>query len=484
MKSIEEILQNANVRLISGDIETQISGITSSSRDIEVGFIFFALKGVKTDGHRFIDDAISKGAIAIVCSQLPEKTQNNIVYLVADNNSEAYAMAATNWFENPSHKISLIGITGTNGKTTTATLLYELFNQLGRSSGLISTIKYIFPGHETPATHTTPDALVLNRILAEMVDFGCEYCFMEVSSHAVVQGRVHGLRFAGGIFSNLTHDHLDYHGTFAEYLKAKQTFFDRLPVNSFALTNLDDPNGNVMVQHTKASISGYAINRPADFKTRILQNAITGLGLNIDGIEAWFRLVGRFNAYNITAIYATAVICGLDKNEILRELSGLAEVDGRFNVIRSTNNITGIVDYAHTPDALKNVLSTIVEINDGNGRIITVAGAGGDRDKTKRPIMGQIMARYSQLTIITSDNPRTEDPSTIIEEIKGGIEITEIKKVLCIADRREAIRTACMMALPGDIVLVAGKGHETYQEINGVRTHFNDAEILTQSLNV
>jgi UDP-N-acetylmuramoyl-L-alanyl-D-glutamate--2,6-diaminopimelate ligase len=317
-----------------------------------------------------------------------------------------------------------------------------------------------------------------------MVDFGCEYCFMEVSSHAVVQGRVHGLRFAGGIFSNLTHDHLDYHGTFAEYLKAKQTFFDHLPSNSFALTNLDDPNGNVMVQHTKASISGYAINRPADFKTRILQNAITGLGLNIDGIEAWFRLVGRFNAYNITAIYATAVLCGLDKNEVLRELSGLAEVDGRFNVIRSTNNITGIVDYAHTPDALKNVLSTIVEVNDGNGRIITVAGAGGDRDKTKRPIMGQIMARYSQLAIITSDNPRTEDPSTIIEEIKGGIDITEIKKVLCIADRREAIRTACMMALPGDIVLVAGKGHETYQEINGVRTHFNDAEILTQSLNV
>jgi UDP-N-acetylmuramoyl-L-alanyl-D-glutamate--2,6-diaminopimelate ligase len=317
-----------------------------------------------------------------------------------------------------------------------------------------------------------------------MVEAGCTHCFMEVSSHAIVQGRIHGLRFAGGVFTNLTHDHLDYHGTFSEYLKAKQMFFDNLPTKTFALTNVDDTNGNVMVQNTKATISTYAINRPANFKTRILQNSITGLGLNIDGTEAWFRLVGRFNAYNITAIFATAVLCGLDKNEVLRELSGLAEVDGRFNVIRSSNNITGIVDYAHTPDALSNVLTTITEVNDGNGRIITVAGAGGDRDRSKRPVMGQIMAKYSQLAIITSDNPRSEDPETIIAEIKSGIDITEIKKVLCIADRREAIRTACMMALPGDIVLIAGKGHETYQEVNGVKTHFNDVEILSESLNV
>lgn len=484
MRTIAEILQNTDARFLTGCNNIIVSGLSSSSRDIEAGFIFFALKGVKTDGHQYIDNAIEKGAVVVVCSQVPENLQPNITYFQTNNNSETYAMAAANWFGNPSHHLSLVGITGTNGKTTTATLLYNLFNRLGHSSGLISTIRYIFPGNEIPATHTTPDAIVLNRILSEMVEAGCTHCFMEVSSHAIVQGRIHGLRFAGGVFTNLTHDHLDYHGTFSEYLKAKQMFFDNLPTKTFALTNVDDTNGNVMVQNTKATISTYAINRPANFKTRILQNSITGLGLNIDGTEAWFRLVGRFNAYNITAIFATAVLCGLDKNEVLRELSGLAEVDGRFNVIRSSNNITGIVDYAHTPDALSNVLTTIAEVNDGNGRIITVAGAGGDRDKSKRPVMGQIMAKYSQLAIITSDNPRSEDPETIIAEIKSGIDITEIKKVLCIADRREAIRTACMMALPGDIVLIAGKGHETYQEVNGVKTHFNDAEILSESLNV
>jgi len=482
MKILHDILFNTDAKVQHGSDEITVSGMTSSSRDVQKGFVFFALKGVKTDGHKFISDAVQAGAAAVVCDNLPEDIHADVTYIVTQNGNETYAQAAANWYDNPSEELDLIGVTGTNGKTTTATLLFELFNKMNHLSGLISTIRYVVPGMEYPATHTTPDALVLNRMLREMADAGCAYCFMEVSSHAVVQGRVHGLVFHGGIFSNLTHDHLDYHGTFAEYLRAKQLFFDHLPAHAFALYNDDDANGKVMVQHTKAKKYSYALNRPADFKTKILQNAITGLGLNLDGTEAWFRLVGRFNAYNLTAIYAAAVLCGMDKKEVLVNLSALEEVNGRFNVIRSESGITGVVDYAHTPDALKNVLSTLEEVNEGNGQIITVAGAGGDRDKTKRPLMGQMMARFSQKVIITSDNPRTEDPDTIIQEVKSGIDAADMGKVLCITDRREAIKTACMLANPGDIILVAGKGHETYQEINGVRNHFNDTEQLNEFL--
>lgn len=484
MIKLLDILLNTDARIESGKDTISVKAMTSSSREVEKGTVFFALKGVKTDGHKFIPDAIKAGATAVVCSELPEEPAEGVTYAVTKNGNETYAQAAANWYGNPSEELDLVGVTGTNGKTTTATLLFELFSKLGVASGLISTIRYVIPGKEYPATHTTPDALVLNRMLREMVDAGCEYCFMEVSSHSVVQGRIHALHFRGGIFTNLTHDHLDYHGTFAEYLRAKQLFFDHLPLTAFALYNDDDPNGKVMVQHTKASCSSYALNRPADFKTKILHNAITGLGLNINGIEAWFRLVGRFNAYNLTAIYAASVLCGMPSDQVLVTLSALDEVDGRFNVIRSGSGITGVVDYAHTPDALKNVLSTIEEVNEGNGDIITVAGAGGDRDKTKRPLMGQMMVQFSNKVIITSDNPRTEDPEKIIEDIRNGIDVSDMKKVLCITDRREAIKTACMMAKSGDIILVAGKGHETYQEINGVRSHFNDAEQLKEFLNL
>lgn len=482
MMKLHEILNRTDARVVHGSDNIEVAGMTSSSRDVKTGFVFFALKGVKTDGHNFIPDAIKAGAAAIVCTETPKEIPDNISVVVTQNNNETYAQAAANWFGNPSLQLHLVGVTGTNGKTTTATLLFELFNKSGIKSGLISTIRYIVPGKEYPATHTTPDALVLNRMLREMADADCEYCFMEVSSHSVVQGRIHGLQFKGGIFTNLTHDHLDYHGTFAEYLRAKQLFFDHLPASAFALYNDDDANGKVMVQHSKAKCYSYALNRPADFKTKIIHNAITGLGLSINGTEAWFKLVGRFNAYNLTAIFGTAILCGMQKEDVLVTLSSLDEVDGRFNVIRSESGITGVVDYAHTPDALKNVLSTIEEVNEGNGDIITVAGAGGDRDKTKRPLMGQMMARYSQKVIITSDNPRTEDPETIINEVKNGIDASEMKKVICITDRREAIKTACMLAKKGDIILVAGKGHETYQEINGVRNHFNDAEQLNEFL--
>lgn len=483
MKRLSEILSGTLFRHVAGESDPLVQGITSSSREVKDGFAFYALKGVKTDGHQYIDDAIRSGAKVIVCTTVPTKQEKGITYIECERGNEVWAQSAANWYDNPSHELALVGVTGTNGKTTTATLLFELFNALNYLSGLLSTIRYVVPGKEYPATHTTPDALMLNRMLREMVDAGCQYCFMEVSSHAVVQGRIHGLQFRGGIFTNLTHDHLDYHGTFAEYLKAKQQFFDHLPASAFAVYNDDDVNGKVMVQHTKASTYSYAINRPADFKTKILQNSITGLGLTINGTEAWFRLAGRFNAYNLTAIYAAAVLCGLPKDSVLISLSALDEVNGRFNLIRSKSGITGVVDYAHTPDALKNVLSTLEEVNDGGGNIITVAGAGGDRDRTKRPLMGQMMVRYSQKVIITSDNPRTENPEAIIEEVKRGIDISDMKKVICITDRRQAIKTACMMAKPGDIILVAGKGHETYQEINGVRNHFNDTELLNEFLN-
>ncbi|NLL28612.1 MAG: UDP-N-acetylmuramoyl-L-alanyl-D-glutamate--2,6-diaminopimelate ligase [Bacteroidales bacterium] len=483
MKLLNKILLNTDAEFVCGNENLSIAGITTSSRDVKENYAFFALVGTKTDGHTFIDDAIKAGATAIICSKIPENKIENITYYVTKNGNETWAQSAANYYENPSKNIDLIGITGTNGKTTTVTLLFELFNKLEIPAGLISTIKCNTLTKEYVSTHTTPDALEINRLLREMVDAGCKYCFMEVSSHAVVQSRIHGLHFKGGVFTNLTHDHLDYHKTFAEYLKAKQMFFTSLPKTAFALYNDDDVNGAVMVQNSKANKFSYAIKRPADFKTKILHNSIEGLELNINGLEAWFKLVGNFNAYNLTAIYATAAICGVDSSKIIVALSSLDEADGRFNVVRSNSGITGIVDYAHTPDALKNVLTTIIDIRESGCDIITVAGAGGDRDKTKRGAMGEIIAAYSEKVIITSDNPRTEDPVKIIEDVKSGVKPEDLKKVICISDRREAIKTACMLAKAGDIILVAGKGHETYQEIMGVRNHFNDMEELNEFLN-
>ncbi len=482
MKKLSEILRFAAIPANGDWDNTIITGITSSSKEVINGSLFFAMKGVKADGHQFIEDAIASGAAAVVCEYIPDFVIEKSRCIQVENSQKVYALAASAWYENPSSQLKIIGVTGTNGKTTTATLLHSLFNSLGEVSGLISTIRYVLPNTEYAATHTTPDAMVLNRMFAEMVDAGCTYCFMEVSSHAVVQDRIHGISFHGGVFTNLTHDHLDYHGTFAAYLKAKQQFFDSLPDHAFALYNDDDPNGKVMVQHTKARKFSYALKRPADFKTKILHNTVSGLGLLMNNSEAWFRLVGMFNAYNLTAIFGTAVLCGFESRDVLIALSALKEVDGRFNVIRSEKGITGVVDYAHTPDALKNVLTTLAEINEDKGRIITVAGAGGDRDPSKRPVMGKIIAEYSHQAIITSDNPRTENPNAIIEAILSGIDVAARKRVLCISDRREAIKTACMMATAGDIILVAGKGHETYQEINGERFHFNDAEILEELL--
>ncbi|MBN2728677.1 MAG: UDP-N-acetylmuramoyl-L-alanyl-D-glutamate--2,6-diaminopimelate ligase [Bacteroidales bacterium] len=483
MMRLSDILMDIDLELLQGSEEKNIAGMSSDSRRIEKDFVFFALSGTKVDGHDFIEKAIEKGASAIVCERKDIQVPGHITLYYSENVHAAYAFAASNYYGRPSQNMKVVGVTGTNGKTTTVTLLANLFNACGIKSGLLSTVRYKIAEEEFPATHTTPDAIVLNEMLAKMRDYSCEYCFMEVSSHAIVQERINGIQFHGAVFSNITHDHLDYHGTFQEYIRAKQGLFDQLNKSAFALYNNDDVNGHVMVQHTRAKKYSYALKKPADFKSKIIENHISGLALNVDGVETWFMLPGRFNAYNLTAVYATAVLCGLEKNQVLQELSKLDHIDGRFNLISSSTSVSGIVDYAHTPDALKNVLETIVDINQGEGRIICVAGAGGDRDPAKRPLMGKIMAHFSDLLIITSDNPRSENPNAIIEDVRSGIDVIGQKKVLCIENREEAIKTACMMAKEKDIILLAGKGHETYQEINGVRNHFDDREMLYKYLN-
>jgi len=482
MRLLTDILYKAGLEEISGTTNVAVSSVTFDSRKIKKDCLFVAVRGAAVDGHNFIGQAIEAGAIAIVCEELPGNKAENITYVKVKDSHYALGIIASNFYDNPSQKLKLVGVTGTNGKTTTVTLLYNLFKSLGNTVGLISTVKNKIQNEEIPATHTTPDAIALNELLSKMVEKGCQYAFMEVSSHAVVQHRVSGITFAGGVFTNITHDHLDYHVTFEEYIKAKKMFFDHLGEDAFALTNKDDANGKIMLQNTKAHKVTYAIKSPADHKCRIIENHLNGLLLNIDGKEVWVKLIGTFNAYNILAVYTTAVLLKQDSVNILTALSTLNAVEGRFQYLKSENGIIGIVDYAHTPDALKNVLETIKGIRTGNEQVITLVGCGGDRDAAKRPVMAQIACKFSNKVILTSDNPRSEDPEEILNQMQKGIDPVEAKKTLRISDRREAIKTACSLARQGDIILLAGKGHEKYQEIKGVKHPFDDYEILKEIL--
>ncbi len=483
MKVLSDILKSTKTNKIIGNSEIPITGIIFDSRKVDLGSLFIAVKGTQVDGHQFIDIAIEKGAKAILCEILPENIIEEIVYIQAESSSKAMGEIASAFYNYPSSQLKLVGVTGTNGKTTTVTLLYNLVRKLGYKAGLLSTVRNYIDDKIIEATHTTPDAVSMNALMKQMLDEGCEFCFMEVSSHAIDQHRIAGLEFEGALFTNITHDHLDYHKTFAEYIKAKKKFFDDLKPGSFALINIDDKNGNVMVQNTKAKVKNYAVRSAADFKAKIIESHFEGSMLNIDNMDVWTYFVGRFNAYNLLAVYATAVMLGFDKHDVLTALSELKPVEGRFETIRSQNGITAIVDYAHTPDALLNVLNAINQIRNDDQELITVVGAGGDRDKTKRPEMARIATENSNKVILTSDNPRSEDPNAIIDDMKQGVSTENNKKMLAIVDRKEGIRTACLLAKKGDIILVAGKGHETYQEIKGVKHHFDDREILEQNFN-
>ena len=474
MKRLSEILRQTPVREVLGDGERPVGGLTYDSRAVKPGDCFFAVRGTQADGHAFIPAAVAAGAAAVVCEQLPADPAPGVTYVAVPDSAGAMADLAAAFYDYPSRELKLVGITGTNGKTTTATLLYDLVRALGYKAGLISTVVYRIEGREVEATHTTPDSIRLNALMREMADAGCEFCFMECSSHAIVQERTRGLSFAGGIFSNITHDHLDYHKTFAEYIRAKKRFFDMLPAGSFALTNLDDRNGRVMVQNTAAAVHTYSLRGMADFRCRIVETHLDGMLLRIDGQEVWVGLLGRFNAYNLLAVYGTAVLLGLDRSEVLRVLSTLRPVSGRFEIVRAANGTTAVVDYAHTPDALENVLRTIEEIRTPQQQLLVVCGCGGDRDRTKRPEMAQIAVQYASTAIFTSDNPRHESPEAILDEMVAGLDPGT--RYLRIADRAEAIRTAVMLSHPGDVILVAGKGHVTYQIIGDVKHHFDDRE--------
>ena len=479
---VKEILVNCNLLEIVGNKDLDISSISFDSRTVENGTLFFAVRGTQTDGHNYIDKAIEKGAIAIVCEQLPATLNDAVTYIKVDNSAYVLGMSASNFFDNPSKKLKLTGVTGTNGKTTIATLLYRLFTDAGYVCGLLSTIENIVDHEVIPSTHTTPDPIELNVLLKKMVDKGCEYAFMEVSSHSVDQDRIAGLEFAGGIFTNLTHDHLDYHKTMANYRNAKKKFFDNLPANAFALTNLDDKNGAIMLQNTKAKRLTYALKHDADFKGVVLESHFDGMMIKVNGTEMFTQLVGGFNASNLLAIYGAAISLGFDKNELLVEISKLKGANGRFDMVHSDCGIVGIVDYAHTPDALENVLKTINDVRCHKETLITVVGCGGNRDTTKRPEMAAVSAKMSDKVILTSDNPRNEDPDEIIRQMKNGLDEEAKRHVLSITNRREAIRTAVALASKGDIILLAGKGHENYQEINGVKNHFDDKEELSEAL--
>ncbi len=483
MKYLSDILKNVPATELQGAYDVEISAIVFDSRKVVPGCLFVAVKGTVVDGHDYIEQAIKDGAVAIICEDLPGHTAGEVDFIMVADSSVALAHLAANFYDHPSAKLKLVGVTGTNGKTTVATLLYQLHRELGYKCGLLSTVENQINGEVIPSTHTTPDPVELNSLLDDMVAKGCEYCFMEVSSHAIVQHRVTGLTFAGGIFTNLTHDHLDYHKTFDNYLKAKKTFFDELPKNAFALTNADDKNGSVMQQNTKAKKKSYALKSMADYRAKILENQFGGLLLHIDNEEVWFKMVGSFNAYNLLAVYSAAVLLGHNKHSVLTALSKLHGAEGRFDYIISTNKVIGIVDYAHTPDAVQNVLSTIHDIRKGNEKVITIIGCGGDRDKTKRPVMAKVACQWSDKVILTSDNPRSEDPDQIIKDMQAGIGPSDQRKTLSITDRREAIKTACHLAAPGDIILLAGKGHEKYQEIKGTKNHFDDKEELNNAFN-
>jgi UDP-N-acetylmuramoyl-L-alanyl-D-glutamate--2,6-diaminopimelate ligase len=480
MKILRDILYKTGIVNASGPMDTGITDVCFDSRLVKEGSLFIAVRGINSDGHAYIEQVIDKGAVAVICEVMPEFRHDGITYIQVASSASALAHLASNYYDNPSEKLKLIGITGTNGKTTTATLLFNLFRSLGYKAGLLSTVQNQVNDKVIPSNFTTPDSLQLNSLLSQMVAKGCTHVFMEVSSHAVVQKRTEGLRFTGGVFTNITHDHLDYHKTFDNYIKAKKEFFDTLPSSAFAVVNNDDKNGLVMLQNTKAKKYTYALRSMADYKCKLIENDFSGLLLNIDGREVLCRLVGSFNAYNLTAAYAVAVLLGEQKTEVLSGLSLLAPVEGRFDFITSSNKITGIVDYAHTPDALENVLSTIQNVNAGHGRIITIVGCGGDRDAAKRPVMAAIGAKMSDKVILTSDNPRSEDPGEIIQQMEEGIPLAEKRKAVSIVDRKEAIKTAVSFAQPGDVILVAGKGHEKYQEIKGVKTPFDDKQVLTE----
>lgn len=480
---LQEILYGVSITNLVGTTNREIDALTFDSREVRPGSIFFAIKGTVADGHKYIDQTISAGAAVVICEEMPIGLKEDVSYIQVQDSSVALGTMAANFYGNPSRDLKLVGITGTNGKTTIATLLFKLFRGLGYSVGLISTVENQINSQVIPATHTTPNPIALNHLLKDMVDAGCTHCFMEVSSHAVVQHRIEGLEFTGGVFSNITHDHLDFHKTFDNYIKAKKEFFDKLPKSAFALTNADDKNGMVMLQNTQASKKTYALKQMADFKARIIENRFSGLNMEVDDVDVFFKLVGSFNAYNILAAYGTAMLLHEDKLNVLTILSNLSGAEGRFDYVENDQNIIGIVDYAHTPDAVQNVLTTIANIRKGTERVITVIGCGGDRDKAKRPVMAQVAGDWSDTVILTSDNPRTEDPLVILQEMEAGVSPSNKRKTLTIADRREAIKTACHLARKGDIILIAGKGHEKYQEINGVRHHFDDKEILREQLN-
>lgn len=481
---LKDIIKGIDCK-VDGDMELEVKDIQFDSRKVSQGTLFVAQRGTKVDGHDFIGKAVEQGAVAVVCEKVERGKwrveSEKVTFVVVKDSSEVLGLMADNFYGHPSSQLKLVGITGTNGKTTTVTLLHRMFRQLGHHVGLVSTIVNKVDEEELPTGHTTPDALELNQLLRRMVDRGCDYCFMEVSSHAVVQKRIAGVVFAGGIFSNITHDHLDFHKTMANYIAAKKGFFDALPKGAWALTNIDDRNGRVMVQNCEAKVYTYGLQQKGDFHCRVIEEGFEGMHLSLCGREVWVRLVGRFNAYNLLAIYGAAVLSGAEPDEALRVLSTLEPAPGRFQCV-SGSGITAIVDYAHTPDALQNVIETIAAIRRPEQQLITVVGCGGDRDKTKRPEMAQIAAEGSDKLVLTSDNPRTEHPESILDDMEAGLTAEQLSRTVRITDRRQAIRTACMMAREGDIILIAGKGHETYQEVNGVRSHFDDVEEAEKEL--
>ena len=478
--TLKELIKNIRPESITGDTGIEIKGVNIDSRRIADGHLFVAMKGTQVDGHAFIAKAISQGAAAILCEDMPEETSDSVTYVQVKSTEDAVGEVATQFYGDPSRKLKLVGVTGTNGKTTIATLLYNMFRKLGYKCGLLSTVCNYIEDKRIPTTHTTPDPIELNQLLSRMVAAGCQYAFMECSSHAIAQKRIGGLKFAGGIFTNLTRDHLDYHKTFENYRNAKKAFFDGLPKGSFAITNADDKNGMVMVQNTKATVKTYSTQRMADFRAKILECHFGGMYLEIDGREVGVQFIGKFNVSNLLAVYGAALMLGEKAEDVLVAMSTLHSVSGRLDPVHSPEGYTAIVDYAHTPDALENVLKAIHEVLNGKGQVITVCGAGGNRDKGKRPLMAQEAVKQSDKVIITSDNPRFEDPQAIINDMLAGLDAKQMKKVVSIADRREAIRTACMMAKKGDVILVAGKGHENYQEICGVKHHFDDKEVLKE----
>lgn len=482
MAALKDIVYKVSLTSTYGDMDVEVSGIAFDSRQVRPGFLFIAVKGTVTDGHDYLTRAVEEGAVAILCERLPESILERVVYVTVKSSAQALGIVAANFYSNPSEKLKLIGVTGTNGKTTTATLLYQLFTRMGYRAGLISTVENRIVQQVIPSTHTTPDPINMNRMFSDMLEAGVTHAFMEVSSHAIDQGRIAGLKFTGAIFTNITHDHLDYHKTFENYIRVKKKYFDDLTADAFALVNADDKRGMVMLQNTKATRYTFGLKKMVDFKGKIITNTIEGLELEVNGKSVWFKMIGDFNAYNLLGVYGAAILMGEESDNVLTHLSSLSGAPGRFEQIVPGSPITAIVDYAHTPDALKNVLETIAQFRTGTEQVITVVGCGGNRDRTKRPLMASIACKLSDKVVLTSDNPRDEDPMEIIREMQSGVTPTEARKTLVIADREEAIKTACMMAREKDIILVAGKGHETYQEIKGVKHPFDDREVVERML--